>query len=108
MGKMGQYCKAYQLDAMRQFARWHENAQAFRKREDAAAESADGDPPDNDHIVYLQENHVVTDGIFIDENVIFDEVTEAWIEFCQKTLNFELPDGAIATAEQAESLTTNA
>lgn len=31
MGKMGQYCKAYPLDAMRQFAGWHENAQAFRK-----------------------------------------------------------------------------
>ena len=85
MGKMGQYCKAYPLAAMRQFAGWHES----------------GDPPDNDHIVYLQENYVVTDGIFIDENVIFDEVTDEWIEFCQKTLNFELP-------AQAETLKANA
>jgi hypothetical protein len=85
MSKMGQYCKAYPLDAMRQFSGWHENA----------------DHPDNDHIVYLQENYVVTDGIFIDENVVFDEVTDAWIEFCQKTLNFEL-------SEQAESLKANA
>lgn len=82
MSKMGQYCKAYPLSAMRQFAGWHENAS--------------GDPPDNDHIVYLQENYVVTDGIFIDENVIFDEVNDAWIEFCQKTLNFELPAAAAA------------
>ena len=100
MSKMGQYCKAYPLDAMRQFAGWHENAQAFRKSEDAA-ESANEDRPDNDHIVYLQENYVVTDGIFIDENIIFDEVTDEWIEFCQKTLNFEVP-------EQAESLKANA
>ena len=27
---------------------------------------------DDDHL-YLQENFVVTDGIFIDENIIFDE-----------------------------------
>jgi hypothetical protein len=96
MSKMGQYCKAYPLSALRQFSGWHENAEAFRKTEDAAAESANGDRPDNDHIVYLQENYVVTDGIFIDENVIFDEVTDAWIEFCKTALNFELPDAAIA------------
>ena len=98
MSKMGQYCKAYPLDAMRQFSGWHENDEAFRTREDAPA---NGDAPDNYHIVYLQENYVVTDGIFIDENVIFDEVTDAWIEFCQKTLDFKLP-------EQAESLKANA
>lgn len=96
MSTMGQYCKAYPLEAMRQFSGWHENDEAFRKRED---ESANGNGSDNDHIVYLQENYVVTDGIFIDENVIFDEVTDAWIEFCQKTLNFQLP---------AESLKANA
>ena len=66
MSKMGQYWKAYPLDAMRQFAGWHENVEAFRKREDAAAESANADQPDNNHIVYLQENYVVTEGIFID------------------------------------------
>ena len=31
MGKMGQYCKAYPLEAMRQFDGWHENAEAFQK-----------------------------------------------------------------------------
>jgi hypothetical protein len=101
MGNMGRYCKAYPLKAMRQFAGWHENVQAFRKKEDATAESANGDRPDDDHIIYMQENYVVTDGIFIDENVIFDDVTDEWIEFGQKTLNFELPPD-IAAMEQAE------
>jgi hypothetical protein len=99
MGKMGQYCKAYPLSAMRQFDGWHENAAAFRK----AAESANGDRPHNDHIVYLQENYVVTDGIFIDENVIFDEVTDPWIEFCKTTLDFEMPADAVAMAEQTKT-----
>jgi len=102
MGNMGRYCKAYPLDLMRQFAGWHENVQAFKKKEDATAEPADGNRPDNDHIVYMQENYVVTDGIFIDENVIFDEVTDAWVEFAQKTLNFELPADLAAIEEQAE------
>ena len=89
MGKMGQYCKAYPLEALRQFDGWHENT--------------DGDRANNDHIVYLQENYVVTDGIFIDENVIFDEVTDQWKEFCQKTLDFELPADAVAMAEQTKT-----
>ena len=99
MGKMGQYCKAYPLEAMRQFDGWHENAGAFRN----AAEPANGDRPANDHIVYLQQNYVVTDGIFIDENVIFDDVSDPWLEFCQKTLDFEMPADAVAMAEQSKT-----
>ncbi|HEY6807132.1 MAG TPA: hypothetical protein VI306_26385 [Pyrinomonadaceae bacterium] len=41
--------------------------------------------------LYLQENFVVTDDIFIDENIVFDQVTPEWIEFCKNTLAFEVP-----------------
>ena len=102
MGKMGQYCKAYPLTAVRQFAGWSENANGFRK--DESTESATGERPNDDHIVYVQENYVVTDGIFIDENVVFDDVSDEWKEFCQNTLNFELP----RSVNEAESLTANA
>ncbi|NMG11729.1 hypothetical protein DP117_34725, partial [Brasilonema sp. UFV-L1] len=44
-----------------------------------------------DDFLYLQENYVVTDGIFKDENIIFDNVTPEWKEFCDKTLAFEIP-----------------
>jgi hypothetical protein len=40
----------------------------------------------------LQENYVVTDGIFKDENIIFDDVTDEWKEFCTKELEFEIPE----------------
>ena len=83
MSKMGQYCKAYPLSAVRQYGGWQENASAFRKDEST-------DPTD-DHIVYVQENYVVTDGIFLDEHIIFDDVTDTWKDFCHNTLNFELP-----------------
>jgi hypothetical protein len=36
-----------------------------------------------------QENFVVTDGIFIDEHIIFDKVTDEWKEFCKGTLMFD-------------------
>jgi len=98
MGKMGQYCKAYTLAAVRQFPGWQENVEAFRK--DESTESSNGDRPNDEHIVYVQENYVVTDGIFIDEHIIFDDVTDTWKEFCQNTLKFELP--------QSESLSANA
>ena len=38
--------------------------------------------------VYLQGSFTVTDGIFIDENVIFDNVTPEWIEFCRDVLGY--------------------
>jgi hypothetical protein len=38
--------------------------------------------------VYVQRNFTVTDGLFIDENIIFDDVTPAWIEFCRDVLGY--------------------
>jgi hypothetical protein len=32
----------------------------------------------------VQKNFTVTDGIFVDENIIFSDVTPEWIEFCEK------------------------
>jgi hypothetical protein len=45
---------------------------------------------DKDHL-YLQENYVVTDGIFIDEDIIFDDVTPEWKDFCKNALKFAVP-----------------
>ena len=45
----------------------------------------------DDDFLYLQENCVVMDGIFKDENIIFDNVTLAWKDFCDNTLLFEIP-----------------
>lgn len=36
--------------------------------------------------VYLHADFTVTDGIFIDENIIFNDVTPEWIEFCRNVL----------------------
>src|SRR5258706_14550928 len=66
MAKMGRYLKAYPLDRLREYPGW-----------DAAAIYA-GDRP----YLYLQENYTVTQGIFLDEDVVFDRVTPEWTTFC--------------------------
>jgi len=49
--------------------------------------------------VYVQRNFTVTDGIFIDENIIFRTVTPEWIEFCRNVLGFDDHDGNHANPE---------
>jgi len=89
---MGTYCKAYPITRLREFRGWTENAQNARKVEkqvEGAKVEAPRELTDNDFL-YLQENYIVTDGIFLDENVIFDQVTPEWLEFCKNSLNFDL------------------
>lgn len=90
---MGKYCKAYQITRFREFGEWSENGQNARKEKrqvDGKEANVTRDLTDQDFL-YLQENFVVTDGIFIDENIIFDAVTVEWIDFCRQTLGFEVP-----------------
>lgn len=87
---LGKYCKGYPLRQLRQFPGWCEEAQHARRvltevngeMVETPRELADTD------YVYVQRNFTVTDGIFIDENIIFKDVTAAWIEFCRNVLGF--------------------
>lgn len=97
MPNMGRYCKAYPIKSLRGFAGWTENAANARPAEDAEEGAAPRTLTEDDFL-YLQENYVVTDGIFFDENVIFDSVTPEWVDFCHQTLEFEVPEYAKATA----------
>lgn len=93
MATMGKYCKAYPITRFREYSGWAENSENVRKEKnvvDGKEEEIDRQLTDEDHL-YLQENYVVTDGIFMDENVIFEDVTPEWEDFCTNTLNFEIP-----------------
>lgn len=91
MAEMSDYCKAYLLGSLRAYPGWSE------KSENARVEEVDGkkaDAPrvlDDESIVYIHDSYVVTDGVFKDENVLFDDVTDEWKEFCHGTLAFEIP-----------------
>jgi len=93
MATMGKYCKAYLIKDLRQFSQWTEQIENVRKEKkqvDGKEVEVDKELTDND-VFYLQENYVVTDGIFKDENFIFDSVTPEWKDFCTTTLLFEIP-----------------
>lgn len=91
---MGKYCKAYHLRDMRKYRNWKENSQNTREEKI----EVDGNEVDeirrltDESIVYLQENYVVTDDVYREENILFDDVTPKWKEFCEKSLEFIVPD----------------
>ena len=104
MPTMGKYCKAYLIKNLRGFKGWVEKAENARKEK----QTVDGKdvetvrPLTDESYLYMQENYVVTDGIFKDENIIFDTVTPKWIAYCQDTLKFEIPDYARAEEPAGE------
>ena len=94
MATMGKYCKAYSIQKLRTFSGWSEKAENARKEKQKGPEGQASEVTRTltaDDYLYLQENYVVTDGIFKDEHIIFDQVTPEWIEYCQQTLKFEIP-----------------
>ena len=93
MAKMGKYCKAYPIQRFREAKEWQENTDNLRKEKQHVdgTEVMTGRQLTENDFLYLQENFQVTDGIFIDENIVFAEVTPEWIEFCKDTLKFEVP-----------------
>jgi len=102
MSEMGKYCKAYELKKFRKFSGWSENAGNVKKEKttDDGKETEKVRILEDNSILYLQESFVVTDGIFQDENIIFDDVTPEWKKFCQRELKFEIPDFARAESQE--------
>ena len=93
MAEMGKYCKAYYAKDFRALDGWEENLDNLRPETDDDGREADTPRTElkDDDILYLQENYVVTDGIFKDEHIIFDKVTDMWKAACHEQLGFEIP-----------------
>ena len=105
MPTLGKHCKAYPLKLFRQFPNWNENLKNSRKtRKEIDGEIVEIERElDDDEYLYLQENFTVTDGIFVDENIIFSDVTPAWIDYCRNVLKVPFPtevNGSRAQPEQ--------
>jgi hypothetical protein len=94
MAKMGRYCKAYPIARLREFKGWIEKPQNTReeKQNIEGEEISVPRPLTDSDFLYLQANFTITDGIFLDQNIIFDQVSPEWIEFCKTVLKFELPE----------------
>lgn len=104
MAEMGRYCKAYLASDLKKYPGWEPDLSQLRQPE---AEKPNEEPEPrtellDDDIVYIQEDLVVTDGIFKDENVLFRGNDEAWQKFCEETLEFAIPEDVLAIAAQEE------
>ena len=94
MAEMGKYCKAYYAKDFRALPGWEENLDNLRpetREEDGGEVEVPRTELLDDDILYLQETYVVTDGIFLDEHVVFDKVTDEWKRLCRRELDFEIP-----------------
>jgi hypothetical protein len=112
MAEMGKYCKAYLAKQFREYPGWSEKAENVRKekKEVEGKEVEVERVLDDDSILYLQENYIVTDGIFKDQNIIFDNVTDEWKDYAHNTLAFEIPNYEpinIPTAATEETTTAD-
>ena len=90
---MGRYCKAYPVALLRNYNNWNENSDNIRKKQkliDDNVVEVECALTDDD-VLYLQENYQVTDGIFLDKDVVFDTINEEWKEYCRSILHFEVP-----------------
>jgi hypothetical protein len=108
MARMGSYCKAFHARDFAAFPGWAPSTAALRPADE-------GEPPrtelKDEDILYLQEDFTVTDGIFLDEHVVFASAAPEWREFCEQTLGFALPpdladagdDAPAGTAAAAQS-----
>lgn len=77
---MRNYSKAYYLKDLRAFPGWAEIDRAD------SAELAD------DTVVFLQDNFTVVRDCYEEEDYIFNKVTPEWQQFCEKTLEFAIPE----------------
>lgn len=112
MAEMGRYCKAYLASNMKQFPGWDPNLDNLRQPEadEPGKEPEKRTELEDDDIVYLQESLIVTDGIFLDENILLDEdkVDEEWTKFCRETLEFEVPEDVQAIGRESEAAAAEA
>jgi hypothetical protein len=101
MSTIGRYCKAYPVEQLQEFGGWSD----IYRRPEVGEQAAAGDgaaTPENDYL-FLQEDFTVTKGIFLDEDVVYDNVSQEWVDFCKNRLNFKVPEDVAAADEEEVS-----
>jgi uncharacterized protein len=83
------YCKAYHLGDLRQYPAWTEGQINWKKKADGqGGEIALAE----DSVVFIHQDFTVTESMWHNENVIFNQVTSDWETFCAGALNFRVPE----------------
>jgi ankyrin repeat protein len=86
------YCSAYEVSRLREFPGWpKEDARRLAGNNGHAAGDSDAEAAENE-VIYLHQDFTVTRLIWHNEDVVFDQVTPEWKEFCVNSLKFKVPD----------------
>jgi hypothetical protein len=93
-----QYCKAYHLGELRHYPAWSEGRINWKQKANGQGGEA---AFDEDSVVFIHQDFTVTESMWHNENVIFNQVTSDWEAFCVDALQFRVPDDIdlIVTAE---------
>lgn len=96
------YARAYLLGDLRKFSGWRE--EKIKKAAPADENGSSSELSDSD-VVFLHQDFTVTELIWPGENVIFNQTTPEWQQFCEQELKFKVPDDfdLIASTEAAKS-----
>ena len=86
MAVMSKYCKAYSVEQLRQYPSWSEAIAPLVVTADQESKGVS--------YYYLHDDYTATAGIFRDQKVAFDRVTEEWKGFCANVLDFNPPGAA--------------
>jgi hypothetical protein len=91
MSEVVRYCKAFTANKFEQFPGW--------PRERVSFESSESDTTSQDAVaedyLFLHDTYIVTRGIVHDEDIVFNEISPEWIEFCKTELEFSIPEDLI-------------
>ncbi len=85
------YCKAYYLRDLRGYPAWGESRINWKEKK-ANGNGDAGEGFGDDKVVFIHQDFTVTESVWPNENVIFNNVDPVWEEFCANTLNFKVPD----------------
>ena len=86
------YCRAYVLSDLRQFPGWTESRINWKENSDNGDAGSDSQALSDNDIVFLHDDSTVTQSMWRNRNIIFNQVSPEWQEFCANTLNFKVPD----------------
>jgi len=98
------YARAYLLGDLRKFSGWREEKVNWKNAGPADQNGGSQALSDSD-VVFLHQDFTVTELIWPGENVIFNQATPEWQEFCVQELQFRVLDDfdLIASTEAAKS-----
>jgi len=84
-----QYCKAYHLGELRQYPGWTEGQINWKKKANGQGGEIDFA---EESVVFIHQDFTVTESMWHNENVIFNQVTSDWEAFCASALDFRAPE----------------